>query len=146
MSDLVALKHLRLDIVELADYDRIRPAPTQSTFFHGWDGDDYDASQAEDEAQDSMDRDHADDLQCEPILHVLPRSLETLWLDDRYGLQTAFHENLLRLAETAAADFPNLRRVTLEGAENVNAADVIQDAFGQKGIEFVKTHTPQMVC
>lgn len=154
LQTFTALEELQVDAFELADWDEDTDSHAGS-----WDTVDTDIEEgladnalsttlpASNTAQIVLDTDSSSetdsdstsstdtDSPCKPILHLLPRSLETLWIDEIDLLDGGLQEQLLKLASTAHDDFPNLKKITIE-SEHEN--ETLSSAFSRAGIAFVR--------
>lgn len=162
LQAFAALEDLRVNAFELADYDEDTDSDSDSS---SWDTDleedihlvgtapisaastgvtGSSTSQTHSDTESSSETDgdttssSDTDSPCKPVLHLLPRCLQTLWIDEIDSLDGGLQEQLLTLASTAHDEFPNLKKVTVE-SEHEDL--VLRNAFSTAGIEFVRMKT-----
>lgn len=67
------------------------------------------ASEDDDESTSSSGTDT-----CKAILHLLPTTLKTLWIDNLDDLDGGLNEELVKLAKSYKEQFPNFHRLTIQ--------------------------------
>lgn len=160
LRNFTALENLRLDVFELADYNEdgtdessdtdsdsdsdsntsqdqdVQPGNHPSNSMD-WEDTNSDTSSESDDSNSSDSSSDADG-ECKPILHLLPRTLKTLWLDNLYTLDGDLDYELIKLAQTAKDDFVDLKTIIIEGADEAQGWGTLKKHIEEGGIEFVK--------
>ena len=94
------------------------------------------ASEASSDTSSSSSSSTDTNSPCKPILHLLPASLKTLWIDNLDGLDGGLDGEFIKLANTAKESFPNFQKFTIEGGDELALEDV-EKAFTKARIELV---------